>query len=61
MPKYRIIYRPNSASERAGLDTEIECDAYRPEGKFVRFVTNGETILTISAADVLQVKDVSSD
>jgi hypothetical protein len=68
MPTYEIIYAPNSAAERAGMETEIEATSYTTNSRFVTFYLErddvyrpGEVLLTVAASQVLQVKTVKED
>jgi hypothetical protein len=60
MNKYKITYVPNSASDREGLDTEVEALGHHIKGRFIVFVTEGgQPVLQLAAAHVLQIKTVA--
>lgn len=59
MAKYQITYVPNSASDKEGLDTEVEALGHRIQGRFILFCKmGGEPVLQVSAAHVLQIKTI---
>lgn len=58
MPNYEIIYKPNSVSERSALQSRVYAATYRQSTKFITFYTESKQVLTVGAADVLQVKEV---
>jgi hypothetical protein len=37
MPKYEIIYSPNSPALHVDMETEVEADFHRVEGRLVTF------------------------
>jgi hypothetical protein len=48
VPEYEIIYRPNSASARAGLETRVHAKIFRVEGRFLRFYADGGAKITVA-------------
>lgn len=60
MAKYEITYVPNSASEKQGLETDVDALGHRVVGRFIPFYkSGGEPVLQVAAAHVLQIKTVS--
>jgi len=68
MPKYEIIYAPKSAALLADLETEIEADYHRVEGRFIAFYrkdsdepyATSSVVLRVAAAHILQVKTLDA-
>ena len=61
MPTFEIIFKPGSASDRAELDKTIVADGYNLGGRFFRFYSEGGPATIVSAADVLQIKEVGDE
>ena len=62
MPRYELIYSPKGPGLHVDMDTEVDADFYRVEGRFVTFYRNREgyepadVILRVAATQVLPIK-----